>query len=41
MNVVFWGGTLTELTTGWRHISNGEINIEHGGAADRNRGSDR
>ena len=41
MNVVFWGGTLTELTTGWRHISNGEINIEHGGAADRSRGSDR
>lgn len=41
MNVTFWGGTLTELTTGWRHISNGEINIEHGGVTDKSRGSDR
>ncbi|WP_285819230.1 phospholipase A [Helicobacter bilis] len=41
MNVVFWGGTLTELTTGWRHISNGEIDIAQGGLTDRSRGSDR
>lgn len=41
MNVSFWGGTLTELTTGWRHISNGEVNIAEGGASDKSRGSDR
>ena len=32
---------LKEITTGWRHISNGEINKEQGGIADRSRGSDR
>lgn len=41
MNLNFWGGTLTELTTGWRHISNGEVDIAQGGAADKSRGSDR
>lgn len=41
MNVSFWGGTLTELTTGWRHISNGEIDIAQGGVSDKSRGSDR
>lgn len=41
MNVSFWGGTLTEITTGWRHISNGEVNIAEGGASDKSRGSDR
>ncbi|MGX3011327.1 phospholipase A [Helicobacter sp. 23-1044] len=35
------GFALTEITLGWRHISNGEINIAQGGAADRSRGSDR
>ena len=34
MNVEFWGGALTEVTTGWRHISNGETGL-------RSRGSDR
>ncbi|MWV66581.1 hypothetical protein DCO58_02515 [Helicobacter saguini] len=34
MNIQFWGGALTEITTGWRHISNGEV-------GERSRGSDR
>ncbi len=41
MNIAFWGGTLTELTTGWRHISNGEIDMAQGGLTDKSRGSDR
>ena len=32
---------LKEITTGWRHISNGEIDKKQGGIADRSRGSDR
>lgn len=35
------GFNLTEITTGWRHISNGEIDKAQGGLADRSRGSDR
>ena len=33
--------SLTEITFGWRHISNGEIDKAQGGVADRSRGSDR
>lgn len=41
MNLHFWGGTLIEITTGWRHISNGEIDKAQGGTMDKSRGSDR
>lgn len=41
MNVEFWGGALSELTTGYRHISNGEIDTTQGNAIDKSRGSDR
>ena len=33
--------SLQEITTGWRHISNGEIDKAQGGLTDRSRGSDR
>lgn len=32
---------LTEITFGWRHISNGEVDKAQGGVANRSRGSDR
>lgn len=41
MNVEFWGGALSEITTGYRHISNGEIDTTQGNAIDKSRGSDR
>lgn len=41
LNVDFLGGKIQEFTTGWRHISNGEVNKENGGAEDKSRGTDR
>lgn len=40
LNVEFWGGSLYNIRFGYRHKSNGEVNIENGGNADFSRGID-
>lgn len=40
LNVEFWGGSLYNIRFGYRHKSNGEVNIKNGGNANFSRGID-